>query len=285
MARSIATIQDEMITTLQNDATLGPELTSKSKAARWRLWTYVFAYAASLLEKLWDTFRTEINNIISLLKPHSAKWYAQKALAYQHGFDLLPDDDQFDNTGYTEVQIEESKVVKYAAVVEQENQYQRVFLRIKLARENAGDLAPLTTIQLDGVKEYFKRIKDAGVKLVIESLAADNIKMKWRIYYDPLILDSDGNRIDGISSDVVKKAIKDYLKNLPFNGVYVLQYHIDALQAVEGVVIAEIDLCQTKYGLLPFTNVNTSVVPDAGYLRFADDADLEIEFIAQSPIK
>jgi hypothetical protein len=64
-----------------------------------------------------------------------------------------------------------------------------------------------------------------------------------------------------------------------------LQYHIDALQAVEGVVIAEIELCQTKYGLLPFTNVNTSVVPDAGYLRFANDADLEIEFIAQSPIK
>lgn len=285
MARNITTIQNEIIAQLQGDPVLGTELTSTSKVARWRLWTYIMAFAIYTHELLFDLFKADVNETIDNLKPHTAKWYANKALAYQHGFALLPDSDLFDNDGYTETQIDDSMVVKHAAVVEQENIYQRVFLRIKLARENAGDLAPLTNAQLDGVIEYFKRIKDAGVKLVIESLPADNIKMKWRIFYDPLILDATGNRTDGTASDVVKTAIKEYLKNLPFNGVYVTQYHIDELQKVEGVTIAEVDLVQTKYGLLPFADVSTKITPDAGYLRFANDADLEIVYIPQSPIK
>lgn len=285
MARSVTTIQNEIITAIEADPVLNTVATSTSKVARWRLWTYIVAAAIYVHETFFDLFKADVNETIALLKPHTAKWYATKALAYQHGFALLPDSDLFDNDGYTETQIDESKIVKYAAVVEQENIYQRVFLRIKLARENAGDLAPLTEPQLEGVIEYFKRVKDAGVKLVIESLPADSIKMQWHIFYDPLILDAEGNRTDGTASDVIKTAIKEYLKNLPFNGVYVLQYHIDALQAVEGVTIAEIDLAQTKYGLLPFANVNVQTTPDAGYLRFTDDADLQITYTAQSPIK
>ncbi|RXK57577.1 nucleotidyltransferase [Lacibacter luteus] len=284
MARTIAEIHNEIIAAVQADATLGAELTSTSRVSKWRTWSYIVSFAIWVHEKLFDLFKQEVSETIATLKPHTAKWYASKALAYQHGFPLKEDSDQFDNTGYTDTQIEESRVVAYAAVVEQTDQYGRVFLRIKLARINGGDLAPLTAPQLAGVQEYFARIKDAGVKLVIESIAADSIKMNWRIYYDPLILDSTGSRTDGTAADVVKNAIKDYLKNLPFNGVYVLQYHIDALQQVEGITIPIIDLAQTKYGLLPFTNVNVKTTPDSGYLRFADDADLNITYIAQTPI-
>jgi len=236
-------------------------------------------------ETIFDIFTSDVDTKLRELMPHTERWYANKSLAYQHGFNLLPEDDEYDNTDKSEEDIEASKIVKYAAVVSQENQFGRVYLRIKLATEDADDLAPLSNTQLDGVKAYLARIKDAGVKLQIDSLPADQAKMKWTVYYDPLILDNNGNRLDGTASDVVRTAIKEYFKNLPFNGIYVLEYHTDAVQLVPGVVIPVINECSTKYGLLPYTNVNVKVTPDAGYLRFVDDADLEIIYIPQAPIK
>jgi hypothetical protein len=256
-----------------------------SRVSRKRFLRMVHCLLALTQEAVFDIFKSDVDAKLKELKPHTERWYASKSLAYQHGFNLLPDSDLFDNTGYTDAQIEAAKVVKYAAVVEQENQFGRVFLRIKLAGEDAGDLAPLTAPQLAGVKEYLKRIKDAGVKLQVDSLPADNIRMKWTIYYDPLILDNNGNRLDGTASDVVKDAVKGYLKKLPFNGIYVLQYHTDEVQLTEGVVIAEITECLTKYGLLPFTGVNVKTTPDAGYLRFIDDTYLVITYLPQTPIR
>ena len=258
---------------------------SWSRVSRKRLLRAIQCILCLTVETIFDIFKADVDAKIRELKPHSERWYANKALAYQHGFDLLPDSDLFDNTGATEQDISASKVVKYSAVVEQENDYGRVFLRIKLAKDGGTDLTPLSTPELEGVTEYLRRIKDAGVKLVVQSLPADSLKMKWRLYYDPLILDANGNRLDGTQNEADVTAIKDYLKRLPFNGVYVTQFHIDAVQAVEGIVIAEVDLVQTKYGALPFTSVITKVTPDAGYLRFADGADLEIERIPQSPIR
>ena len=258
---------------------------SWSRVSRKRLLRAIQCILCLTVETIFDIFKADVDAKIRELKPHSERWYANKALAYQHGFDLLPDSDLFVNTGATEQDISASKVVKYSAVVEQENDYGRVFLRIKLAKDGGTDLTPLSTPELEGVTEYLRRIKDAGVKLVVQSLPADSLKMKWRLYYDPLILDANGNRLDGTQNEADVTAIKDYLKRLPFNGVYVTQFHIDAVQAVEGIVIAEVDLVQTKYGALPFTSVITKVTPDAGYLRFADGADLEIERIPQSPIR
>lgn len=256
-----------------------------SRASRKRLLREIQLFLAFTVETIFDTFKSDVDSKLRELKPHSERWYANKALAYQHGIPLLPDSDLFDNTGYSDTDIANSKVVKYAAVVEQENEYGRVSLRIKLAGDDGTDLAPLSAPQLAGVTEYLRRIKDAGVKLQVQSLPADHIKMKWTVYYDPLILDANGNRLDGTGNAVDVAAIKGYLKKLPFNGVYVVQYHIDELQSVEGVVIAEVNDCQTKYGLLPFTAVNVKLTPDAGYLRFDDDADLEIVRIPQSPIR
>lgn len=258
---------------------------SWSRVSRKRLLRAVACLLALTAEVIFDIFKADVDAKILELKPHSERWYANKALLYQHGFDLLPDSDLYDNTGATEQDIADSKIVKYSAVVEQENEFGRVFLRIKLAKDNGTDLTPLSGPELAGVTEYLRRIKDAGVKLLVQSLPADSMKMKWRIYYDPLILDASGNRLDGTQVTVDKAAIKQYLKNLPFNGVYVTQYHIDYVQAVEGIVIAEVDQVQTQYGILPFTAVSTKVTPDSGYLRFADDADLEIIRIPQSPIR
>ena len=243
------------------------------------------AYVAYFIDSLFDLFQADTIAYIASMKPHSLRWYAEVVKRYQHGFALVAGTDDYENAGKTVEEIAASKIVKYSAVVEQENQFGRIALRIKLATEAGADLAPLSTEQLAGVREYMKQIKDAGVALIIDSLPPDSLKMSWTVYYNPLILNADGGRLDGSATQPVREAIKNYIKNLPFNGTFALAYVTDAVQAVPGVVIPKIDLAQFKYGDLSYANIDTWIVPDAGYLRFINDEDLVINYIAQSEIR
>lgn len=278
MARTITEIQQSMIDGIQADPVLSLVCTSTSKVALWRLWTRIVATCAWAIEVLHDTFKAEVNEVVAALKPHTERWYASKAKAFQYGYSLPLDSDVYDNSALTEAQIDDSLIVRYAAVTPVDKK-----LRVKVAKET-GDLAPLTAPELAAFAEYMARIKDAGVKLIIDSLPADKLKLGLKIYYDPLILDATGQRIDGSDNEPVQNAIDAFLKNLPFNGTFVIAYLVDALQKVDGVVIPHVASCETKYGALPFTSVNVKVVPDSGYLRFEVGGDLTIEFIPQGQL-
>ena len=279
MARSIAEIQKAITDRVAADPVLSASLTSTSRTAIWRLWTYVVAACQWTLETLFDLHKTEVTGIIDNLRPHSLRWYVNKAEAFEFGYDLVPDEDYYDNTGLTDDQIAASKVVAYAAVVEQEKN-----LRVKIATIVDSDLAPLPDDQKAAFTEYMSRIKDAGVKLVIDSLPADGLSLTIQVYYNPLVLDNNGARLDGTSSTPVPDAIRTYLKNLPFNGYVVQSYIVDALQAVDGVVIAVIEHAFYAQGLSGFTSMDEIYNPDSGYMRIADE-DLTIIWTPQSVIK
>lgn len=269
-----------MIDAIAADPVLSPVATSTSKVAIFRLFTRIVASCAWTVEILFDTLKTEVNDLLAALKPHTLRWYAKKAAAFQYGCELAVDSDVYDNTLLTEEQVDATLIVKYVAVTEGNK-----LLRVKVATEDT-DLEPLTEPQLEAFAEYMARIKDAGVRLQIESNAADSLKLSLKIFYDPLILNSDGQRIDGADSEPVQNAVKAYLKNLPFNGTFVLAYLTDALQKVDGVVIPHIVEAYTKYGALPFTSIDVKYEPDAGYLRIADEEeDLTIEFVPQSQLQ
>lgn len=287
MARTIKAIQQQAIDTLVTelaaiDIIIDPVTWSKTNLLR--LITYVFAVCAWALENLFDTHKAEITEEIAAKKPHSLRWYAKKAKAFQIGYNLVPERDYYDNTGLTDSKIAASQIVKYAAVVRQQRANQRIFLRIKVATIKNNDLAPLDEGQLKPLREYFERIADAGVDYEINSQSADRLVMRLKIYYNPLILTAEGSRIDGTDSEPVPNAIRNYLQNLPFNGLYVLAHQVDALQAVEGVEIPHIVGASATYGLLPLSSVDVKYYPDSGYLRI-DKNDLSIEYIPQSQIK
>jgi hypothetical protein len=288
MARTVTEIQQTLTdTVVANMAAAGVTIdpTTWSATNLIRVTIYVRCFLHWFLESLFDVFTADVDATIATLKPHTTRWYAEKSLAFQYGFALIPDTDEFDDTGHTDTEIENSKIVDYAAVVEQPSLFGRLVLRIKLAHDNGTDLEPVTTPQKDSFTDYMNQIKDAGVPLIIDSLAADSIRMQWKIFYDPLLIDSTGAYIDGSSTTPVKDAIKNYLKQLPFNGVYVPEYHNDFVEAIKGVVISEIVSVETQYGLFSFKPVVDMYTPDAGYLRFDSDSDLTITFIPQSPIR
>ena len=279
MARTITEIQNDMISRITATAGLA-DLNSSSKVAVWRMWTYIVAVTVWALENLFDLHKNEVNTLINEKAPHSLRWYANKAKDFQYGSELVYEQDYYDNTGISDDDIAEKKIIAFSAVVEQAKG-----LRLKVARIVSDDLDALSNIQLASFEAYMNRIKDAGVNpLIVESLPADNLKLSLNIYYNPLVLDNTGARLDGTDPNPVGKKIKDYLKNLPFNGTMVLAYLVDALQQVDGVVIPHIVQAQARYGALPYTAFDVKYNPDAGYLRILNEADLQISYTPQSAI-
>lgn len=274
MARSIQEIQ-ELIYQAKTQEPVLNDLNSTSKVAIWRLWVYIIAVAIWSLEKLFDLHRADIDRRLLELKPHTARWYRNKALAFQYGFDLLPDSDKFNNAGRSEEQIEASKIVKYSAVVESLNEGRLI---VKIATEQGDTLRPITEEQKRSFEAYLQEIKDAGVRLSVVNYKPDILHLRMKIVYDPLMLDGNGQSITNAFKPV-ERAIKDYLKNLPFNGELVLAHLIDALQHEEGVKIPHLVLAQSKninsggeYGA--FETIEISKIPTAGYFTIDNFNDI-----------
>jgi hypothetical protein len=57
-----------------------------------------------------------------------------------------------------------------------------------------------------------------------------------------------------------------------------------AIEAVEGVVIANLNSAQYQYGALPYMNIGVEFRPDAGYARIVNPTDLVINYLPHANI-
>lgn len=272
MAKTIEEIEQEIITAKEAQPALAV-LTSTSKFSIWRLIVYVVATAIYTIHKLMDAHKKEVADTISKQKTHTEQWYAEKAKMFQRGFSLVKDSDYYDNTGIDEAIVEASKVVKYSAVGKA-----AIGLEIKIATEAAGELEPLNATDYAAFQTYMQRVKDAGVYLRFKNQVPDSLKLELDIYYDPLVITPDGKRIDGTNDTPVDDAIKGYLKSLEFNAKFKNIALIDTLQGVDGVKTPVLISAQSRYGALPYSNIDVEVIPDAGYLKLYNTTDLVINY-------
>jgi hypothetical protein len=276
MARSIAQIQDALIAAKTADGTLSG-LTSSSNVSIWLLWTYIVAVCQWTLENLFDAHKSEVTSIIATQKPHSLQWYVTMAKAFQFGITLPADTDVYPVVPPASPAV---LIVQYAAAVELVN-----LVRLKVARLSGGVLAPLTAPELTALTAYIGRVKDAGVRLQVTSDIPDNLQLKVVVFYDPLVLNANGSRLDGASATPVKDGINAFLDNLPFNGLFVLNNLIAALQAIDGVRIAEIVSAQANYGMTAYVPVTYEYLPDAGYMVLDSTYfDTNVTYTAHGPI-
>jgi hypothetical protein len=274
MARSIQDIQQLIYAQKAQEPAL-ESLNSTSKVAIWRLWVYIISVAIWSLEKLFDLHRTDIDKRLTELKPHTARWYRSKALAFQYGYYLAPDSDKYNNQWLTEEQIDASKIIKYSAVVESKNEGRLI---VKIAGEQGDTLQPITDAQRQSFEAYLQEIKDAGVRLSVVNYQPDVLHLQMKIIYDPLVLDSNGQSITKATKPV-EETIISYLKRLPFNGELVLAHLIDALQQAEGVKIPHLVLAQSKNitsggGYGAFETIEISKIPTAGYFTIDNFNDI-----------
>jgi len=242
MARTIEQIQQSLLAEKANKTELAG-LTSTSKTAIWRLWVYIISFAIYAFEVILDKHYSDVTQKLTEEKAHTARWYRSKSLAFQYGFDLKQDSDEFNNTDATDEQIEASKIVKYSAVVEASNDSRLI---VKIAGENNGELSQLDTQEVTSFREYMSEIRDAGVKLTVINYEADKLFLDLQINYDPLVLSANGQHLINANYPVVD-AIKAYMKELPFNGELVLAHLVDKLQTVEGVLIPTVMSASTSW--------------------------------------
>lgn len=227
------------------------------------------SYAIYLALQLFDFHKKEVDTIIQDQKKGRLSWYRWMALQFQHGFDLLPDSDNFDNSSATIEQIEASKIIKYAAVSDSDITGKII---IKIAGETDGVLSPISNNQKDAVEAYFEEIKFAGTDITIINYLPDRLYLTIQIFRDPLVIDANGNSILN-GGKPVEEAIQEFMKELPFNGEYSNAALIDKLQKVEGVKIPHLIVAQSSwidptsgdYGAP--TNIDVKRVPESGYFE------------------
>lgn len=254
MARTTDDIFDQMVA----EKTRRPELavlTSPSDTAIWRLMLYTVAYCINVLERLWDIYRSEVEQRIDEIMPHRPKWYADKVKNFMANTTLIPDTDNYDTTGMTDQQITAAKVIKHAAVTESTD---TSALIIKVAGETDGKRAPLEEDIEVQVRAYIQEVKDAGVAFILVNQAGDRYRCIVDIYYDAMKFEDDVRQ-------ACIAAITGYIENLPFNGEYTNMALIDTLQAVEGVHIAELKEVSASAIDGSFTAIDARAIPAAGY--------------------
>ena len=253
MARTIDTINNDLKQAFMQDTTLAEKYGFTAGAnfadtfSRFSIESiilYIVAASIWTLEKLFDTHTAEVTDYIATMKPHSLRWYVEKAKAFMYGVPLIDGSDQHDTTNLTDEQIAEKKIVTFAACTEA-----NATLYLKVAK--AGP-APLTTDEKAAFVAYLHEIKDAGVRIDVISENGDYLKLQMVIYYDPLLINANGES-KGTGNKVVE----------------------DAIKAVDGVVMVEFERAEhsetgdddTFEEVIPYCK------PTSGYFKFAN-ADL-----------
>lgn len=230
----------------------------------------IIAYAIFLLEQLFDAHKVETEEMIYTQKSGRLPWYRTMALKFQYGFDLLTDSDYFDNGDATSEEVENSKIIKYAAVNEGDR---NGVIVIKIAGEDEdGKLKPLEAVEQESVETYFDEIRYAGTRVNIINHLPDKLDLHVDIERDALLIDENGvNKLTG--EKPVELALEAFMKELPFNGELILAHLVDKLQAIEGVHIPTLHAAYSSwinpdtgdYGVP--TQIDIKRIPESGYFE------------------
>lgn len=286
MAREIIEIYDEMITakvamtqlnSLQPNVDSGQtflnDLTSSSKVAVWRTMFFVMAVGIWTVEKLFDSHKVWIESRASELIVGNIDWYARIALEFQFGNALV-----FNGKEYTYPSPDPTnELVKLVSINQVDSD-----LFMKVAKlDGSGDPVELTQVELDAFKAYIHKRKFAGTDFIFISREADLLRIQYRVYIDPLIMNTNGELLSDTSIKPVEDAINSYCQSLPFDGLFSITALTDKIQASLGVVNPVFESAQAKYGTNPFVSIGDYYNPNAGYLKIDSLFDLTQSIVYQ----
>lgn len=263
-ARSLNDIYAEIINEKQTYAVLNSlqpninslqsllaQLQTTSKVGVWRLWAYITALAIWTHEKLIDVQTAELEQRAIDIIPGTLRWYRNMATEWQQGDELVWNGVLY-RYEYEPVN-EAARVVRYAAAIEANNQ-----VTLKVAKLSGIQAVPLSAAELAQFTQYINLRRYAGTNVAIISASADTVNITGTVFYDPLVLDSNGALVTDNTVFPVNDAIDNFLRDLGtvnFNGKMRAIDLVDAIQAVPGVVNFTLSVLQATYGVLPYTNV------------------------------
>lgn len=207
-----------------------------SKVSVESLLFYAIAFAINTLEKIQDTFRSEIEETVDAAFVANKAWWHAQALKFQKGDDLTMNPTTF-KYGY-ETTHPDKQIIKRVAVRETVQEDGVCKVKIFLATEANGAIAPLSDQDKYLFENYARTISPAGVLREIISGDADTVEFAFVVYYNPLLLDSTGKLL-GSNEKPVETTLKNFiadLNNNNFGGRLILSKVTDAIQNTIGVV-------------------------------------------------
>ena len=208
----------------------------------------------------------------NLRRGHRSSWLHNYKLVQTDG---VVSADYYDTTGLSEGDIAAKKIIKYAVATETNAQ-----VIIKVAKAKAdGRPTPLTKNEKAGLEYYLSQIKDAGVYIKVLSEAADKMNVELVVLYDPSVLNAEfttgaDDREEyrqliitdpNNGKEVIKEAVQEVIARLPFNGEYRNSDLMAAVQAIEGVEVADIAAVQVCSDGETYTDVVGCRRPYSGY--------------------
>jgi hypothetical protein len=220
MARTTDQIQTAIITTIEGTPDLNG-LTSPSRRAIWRLFTYVVAYIQSLFEQQTDVFKTEVESVVAVAAPNTAAWVQDRVLKFQYKasdpqvvtlVNLVPT--------YPVVNTDLRIVTRCSVKSNLSNN-----VKIKVAKSEPP--VALSAPQISALQSYINVIGCAGINYVVSSSTSDKLYINADIYYK-------GMYSDVISANVIA-AIEAYLAALPFDGQLLISDLEVVIRDVTGV--------------------------------------------------
>lgn len=195
---------------------------------------YVFAASAWVLEQMWEAFRVETEQRINDAYVTSLSWYYRKALEFQKGDPL-----EFDSKTYSYRYpiIDVTKQIVKNVAIRQVTDENVTKLKVYFSDENKQPLSPDLRTSFE---TYMREIGAAGTHYLFVSEAPDPLRVHLRIYYDPLVLDSTGTRLEG-GGKPVEETVESYLNALEYGGTFYASKLIDMIQTAQGVKDVELD--------------------------------------------
>jgi hypothetical protein len=221
MARQISEIQQQMLDNIAADSVLSPLLTSTSKRAVYRLFTYVVAVGINALEQLMDIFTADVEAVAAAAAPATPAWLQDQIFKFQYSA-TTPQVVQLINFAPAYPVIDETlQIITRCSVTT--NLSNSVIIKVATGEPPAA----LSSPQLSALQSYVTQIGVAGVVYNVISQASDKLYVQANVYYQ-------GQYSAVIKADVIA-AIENFLAAIPFNGQVKITDLEDAITAVEGV--------------------------------------------------
>lgn len=250
---------DGLVPGADDAQTLLTDLGNETNVADWRLWTYLFSSAQSLLEQFFDIFKAEIKEIGATSHFGTLPWWRQVARQFQYGYDLVWNEELMMFT-YATVD-DDAKIIKRAASTSYPDTQEVV---IKVAK---ADGVPLTAPEKAAFEAYCIEIAAAGINTTVISQVADDFKVDIEIFYNPLVMADNGSLLSNPAIFPVEDAILNHLSSLDFDGEIVKTFLQDDIQNAEGVVNPVIRFAWSRVGVAPYVEIGDKKQAFSGQFR------------------
>ena len=187
---------------------------------------WIVAFAVNIFEQLFDLFKAEVDTKLAQKEPGTPSWYVQILKQYQDGDSLIVQEGKI-----TYATIDPAKQIITRASYKEE----AGTLKLKIAKGDIANGQAVSAEEKTRIESFLERQKYSGTKIELISLNADKLRVTGTIYYNG-ILDPVA-----VKNEVVL-ALQEYCLNLAEDGVVRRIKVVDAIQAVAGVIDADVTI-------------------------------------------